>query len=735
MKPITREEQYLNKLTGEEQSIAEPITREEQYLSRLCGADNIIPQTPETRREAYLAALCGEEVETPEPVTRIEQYMNFAAGKSQSKPEKAITREEMYWDKYQGGAVPEGKTVQGDIIHITDATGDNAVALSVALTPTQDGTPWISDTLNTEPYLSRAAQNGNTADETIVGGTVAWNQLTRQTTTGNFATENCTIASGGTYEIIVTYSGSGNQSVYQTALANAFTIESGHKVLAIATIKPNADVNEFYYKFEDYNGTGTPFSSPYLSASANVKTQVGTIVNFTTKFTRLRYKLYLSQTTTITAISNVMLIDLTKMFGSTIADYVYTLEQAEAGSGIAWLKSYGFFTEEYYAYNPGELISAKPTAKVVGDTTYALGGADLRGLFKLDSNNNLYCDGDVYTSDGTITRKYGIVDLGTLNYSYWNDMFLATVSDKKVGRNECVSSIYTFNGNVPDWSSLKDKEITGGLNNHNIYIKNSAYTDTATFKTAMSGVYLVYELATPTTEASTAYTNPQKAGEAEAFVDARTEKVPVGHSTRYSAEYDINGFEGVTVHVSETQTGGTTYPVTFTSQGTVYGGTIDVVSGEMSITYAIEDLGNLEWTYKIVPPLGNIFQAPLTSDYTATSYVMAYAKANNPPSMPFGTYLLDSYGLAIRDPRTQDATEFTRLVTGQKIVYKLATPITATIDPTTIELNEGENYVWTEEGTTTLTYMAKAAQRVLAMNRTLQKNLNAIELKKGGDVK
>lgn len=653
MEPITREEFYLNKLTGEDQNTPEPVTREEQYLSRLCGADNIIPQTPETRREAYLAALCGEEVETPEPVTRIEQYMNFAAGKSQSKPEKAITREEMYWDKYQGGAVPEEKTVQGDIIHITDATGDNAVALSVALTPTQDGTPWISDTLNTEPYLSRVAQNGNTADETIVGGTVAWNQLVDTGTT-------------------------------------SVTVPTGHKYIA------------------KINGIWT------LGNGGTVSVTGGTD----------------------------MLTDLTLMFANNpaIADYVYSLETATTGAGVAWLRSHGFIDDVYHAYNPGELISAKPTAKVVGDTTYALGGADLRGLFKLDANNNLYCDGDVYTADGTITRNYRLIaDMSEMSWSVsvvgGYNRFIGTlpVNTYTYTSLNCICPLYET-ANNPTYGNNKDKTICTSTTKY-VYLRDDSCSTVAELKTKLANVPFLYKITTPTTEASTAYTNPQKAGEAEAFVDARTEKVPVGHSTRYSAEYAINGFEGVTVHVSETQTGGTTYPVTFTSQGTVYGGTIDVVSGEMTITYAIEDLGNLEWTYKIVPPLGNIFQAPLTSDYMATSYVTAYAKANNPPAMPFGTYLLDSYGLAIRDPRTQDATEFTRLVTGQKIVYKLAEPITATIDPTEIALNEGENYVWTEEGTTTLTYMARAAQRVLAMNKALQKNLKSIELKKGGDVK
>jgi len=59
--------------------------------------------------------------------------------------------------------------------------------------------------------------------------------------------------------------------------------------------------------------------------------------------------------------------DLTALFGSaTIADYIYSLEQATAGSGIAKLREWGFFTEDYYDYDPGTMrsvegVSAKET--------------------------------------------------------------------------------------------------------------------------------------------------------------------------------------------------------------------------------------------------------------------------------------------------------------------------------------------------------------------------------------
>ena len=59
--------------------------------------------------------------------------------------------------------------------------------------------------------------------------------------------------------------------------------------------------------------------------------------------------------------------------------------------------------------------------------------------------------------------------------------------------------------------------------------------DMASFKTAMSGVYLVYELATPTTETADPFTNPQICSPygTEEYLDTRDVAVPVGHDTFY----------------------------------------------------------------------------------------------------------------------------------------------------------------------------------------------------------
>ena len=52
-----------------------------------------------------------------------------------------------------------------------------------------------------------------------------------------------------------------------------------------------------------------------------------------------------------------MVFDLTRMFGASVADYVYGLEQTTAGAGAAWFRK--LFPKSRYAFNAGELMSVK----------------------------------------------------------------------------------------------------------------------------------------------------------------------------------------------------------------------------------------------------------------------------------------------------------------------------------------------------------------------------------------
>lgn len=114
--------------------------------------------------------------------------------------------------------------------------------------------------------------------------------------------------------------------------------------------------------------------------------------------------------------------------------------------------------------------------------------------------------GSVDFKTGEVTVTHGMVDLGSLNWHYDSNTlrFYAVMPEDSAepiadGR-QGVCSIYPVI-NAPYLEV--DKALMYNNRNYGtskaVFVLNSSYTDAATFKTAMSGVQLCYELATPTT--------------------------------------------------------------------------------------------------------------------------------------------------------------------------------------------------------------------------------------------
>lgn len=102
---------------------------------------------------------------------------------------------------------------------------------------------------------------------------------------------------------------------------------------------------------------------------------------------------------------------------------------------------------------------------------------------------------------GKLTRRFGVVDLGTLTWSY-NSCFVADKSDVKTGAsgfgNILCPKYLKQNSTYRD--SLTDKHIMITISRKQIAIRDSDYASTqiSEFKASLNGVYLIYELATPT---------------------------------------------------------------------------------------------------------------------------------------------------------------------------------------------------------------------------------------------
>lgn len=99
-------------------------------------------------------------------------------------------------------------------------------------------------------------------------------------------------------------------------------------------------------------------------------------------------------------------------------------------------------------------------------------------------------------------KRMGMVDLGNLTWNYQSssgNMFAGSGVPDRASNPSAICGLYNYGGVVAGVGSLEtDKSFAFQSNNvGRIIIKDSAYSDPDVFKTAMSGVMLCYELATP----------------------------------------------------------------------------------------------------------------------------------------------------------------------------------------------------------------------------------------------
>ena len=655
---------------------------------------------------------------------------------------------------------------------------------NVSLTPTST---------DTTPYLFKAVGDvyGDRLEDKIVGGTVAWNQLAKYKA-GYSETKWGVTAVAEADGLVLNGTATVTDWTYQFTSASfmqyRFEIGRVYYIRGLKTLDDDAycrvvgNGTDGLYKFSSI--------SPYVMLRTYVKEGV----------TYNNYKISLE------------FFDLTQMFGSTIADYIYSLEQSQAGAGVAWFKK--LFPNDYYEYNAGELLSVEglqshdmvgfnqwdeewdninvdirngntaPSTTTIGSKNFCPilpstayyatcgktdGGSQnkyylglifydenkqyissgyynnlvfktpekarffkittntgtviygntynhdicinlsnpsrngeyepyekhsypldssltLRGIPKLDASNNLYYDGDEYTSDGKVKRKYGIVDLGTLtwnwreNRSHWITYLASTNIRPK------------FSSNAVAINGLSNKYIidTGGNVYNNTNPMSLGCEDGNKFTcfngsdTEKPSGLLVYELATPTTETATPYTNPQIVSKYGTLEYVTNSIVPVGHKTTYLTR-------------------------------DIFGGYVDLISGKLVVTHEVTMMDSTwDWLMyqfsadggitanqfyvndKIPLPVGrreilcNAFNPILINDrnhYNMSAY-------------------LSSSGYCFRyDGITSVADWKTFLATNEIFVYhELASPQTYQLTPQQVNTLVGTNNVWSEQGNIELSY-------------------------------
>lgn len=173
----------------------------------------------------------------------------------------------------------------------------------------------------------------------------------------------------------------------------------------------------------------------------------------------------------------------------------------------------------------------------------------------------------------------------------------------------------------------------------------------------------------------------------------------------------ISGHTECVTYVSPT-TSETDAEVYTTNLGrTVYGGSLDVVSGVLTVTHGIVDLGTLNWNYVSSPTMFITTTGVSNLKYGINAISSLYVVTNASPTSQAwasGDGLLNvNYSdakIRIKNTAYTDATAFKTAMDGAQLVYELATPQTYQLSPTEVQTLLGQNNVWTDCGETSVEY-------------------------------
>lgn len=182
--------------------------------------------------------------------------------------------------------------------------------------------------------------------------------------------------------------------------------------------------------------------------------------------------------------------DLTAMFGS--GNEPSTVEEFEA-----------IFPNNYYPYNVGEIVSAGTEEVAVGDTACTIPEAirNLPGYGWSAGTAKNYVDYE----NKRYVQCVDSVDLGTLTWTAGESVSFKThhLAGQKLTKSYSIAPNficpkYSTKTQNESWgkTSITGISATSNVNGY-IYVNDTSYTDATTFKQAMSGVMLYYELETP----------------------------------------------------------------------------------------------------------------------------------------------------------------------------------------------------------------------------------------------
>lgn len=173
--------------------------------------------------------------------------------------------------------------------------------------------------------------------------------------------------------------------------------------------------------------------------------------------------------------------------------------------------------------------------------------------------------------------------------------------------------------------------------------------------------------------------------------------------------YNLNGIETNASAVNGDPYG--LYEVEFGSAGTVYGGTLDVTSGMLTVTYVILDLGavtgtyiaagaSAAWTYAgcrytitDMVSRGNFVIG--SNAYTNIGAISSWSDGPNAGDMTMATA---GQGVIVRNDSCNDAASYKAALNGVYIAYECTNPVSVQLTATEVLSLLGNNNIWSNTG-------------------------------------
>lgn len=551
MTPVFRIEYFYDAIINGTTPPA-PVNRKEFYLAKIAGADVNIPY-PVFRDEFYLAKIAGADVDIPEPVFREEFYLASLAGVFTDVPDP-VFREEFWLYEWSGGGSHEiWETITGPIVSFTAIHAAALRKLAVELAPIQDlhgyDAPWPpggGDNL-IPTYTEDASRNDLTlkvnadGSMTINGTASATTVFAAPESTWQWdGLEDCWLSGcpqGGNtsngYSLRIdgqsAYSnydtGSGkqlaanlgdlrNKPLYFNIVIRAGTVCNNltfkpmlNKGLSAQPFKPYANlcpisghtgvtvyvngINQWDEETESgdldvYNGGVNHVNAARLRSKNFIPVKPSTTYYCKSSYANTIAYFYGKDKTGVSNAQNVGWRAIGNQ-SFTVPDWCYYVRFYFNGTtyGNDISINYPSTDTDYHAYTGNTYPITFPD----GQTVYS-------GTLSVNEDGS-----------GTLTVDRAIQDMGQKNYLYRNKCFDATIADGKLkaySSGEAKAICSSYKQKAGPYTALVDGDMAFGSGYVNggtcsAIFKNSAYTDAATFKSAMSGVQLCYELDTPVT--------------------------------------------------------------------------------------------------------------------------------------------------------------------------------------------------------------------------------------------